>query len=73
MSFTGEVSSSSMVPVRLLFGDQPHGDHGDQEQRDGAGEAQQRPDDHVVQVDGLRLAHHLRLQKPIRTTSRVAV
>src|ERR1035437_6416214 len=46
----------------FLFGEEPHGDHGDEEQRHGGGEAEQRADDLLVDVHGLALAHHLGLE-----------
>src|ERR1039457_3347703 len=46
----------------FLFREEPHGDHGDEEQRHGGGEAQQRADDLLVDIHGLALAHHLRLK-----------
>ena len=62
ISLIGEVSSSSMVPVRFSSAISRMRDHGDQEQGDGAGEAEQRADDLIVHVHGLLLAHHLRLE-----------
>ena len=46
----------------LLFGDQAHADHGDQEEGDGGGEPEQRANDLVVHIHRLLLTHHLGLE-----------
>src|ERR1039457_1454373 len=46
----------------FLFGEQVHGDHGDEEQSHGGGETEQRADNLLVDVHGLATAHHLGLE-----------
>src|SRR6185295_15886921 len=46
----------------LLFGDQAHADHGDQEEGESGGEPKQRSNDLVVHIHGLLLTHHLGLE-----------